>query len=208
MVFFMGCTIKLEKNISLGGALQDVSVTNTAHDIDKNFNKGNWMLDDKGNLLVMCEDDYEQYTYDKFPYIPGRLAQIIQELSEGYNTIRLDYYDNLHMYYGLDETKCQVIGGNSVDIFNFSIDREQDIILFSVENLTFPDVLNDDYSPQLLETLNLMFGVNGEEIYNYFMTFYQHPTDGVTDETLINGMRVNYSCTPKHRLVISLEADR
>lgn len=208
MVFFTSCTINPEKNASSVSTVQNASGTNTTQDTDKNFNTGNCMLDDNGNLLVMCEDGYEPYTYDKFPKIPGKLTQIIQVLSEGDNNIKMNYHDKLYVYYGLEENKCKIIGGNEVDIFNFSIDREQDIISFSVENLTFPGVLDDDYSPQLLETFNLLFGVNGEDIYRYFITFYEHPADGVTDETLINGMQVTCWCTPKHRLVISLVADK
>lgn len=208
MVPLMGCTINPGKNASFGSAVQNVSGANTTQNTDKSIDTENCMLDDKGNLLVMGEDGYEPYTYNKFPKIPGKLAQIIQMLRKGDNNIELNYYDKLYLYYGLEENKCQIIGGNSVDIFNFSIDMEQDIISFSVENLTFSSVLDDDYSPQLLETFNLLFGVNGDDIYRYFMTFYKHPTDGVTDETLINGMRVAYRCTPKHKLVISLVADK
>ncbi len=208
IVFLTGCTINTEKNASSGSTVQNESGTNRTQDTDKNFNTGNCMLDDKGKLLVMCEDGYEPYTYDKFPEVPGNLAQIIQLLREGDNTIKLDYHDKLYLYYGLEENKGQIIGGNGVDIFNFNIDREQNIVTFSIENLTFPGVLDDDYSPQLLETFNMLFGLNGEDIYSYFMRFYQHPSDGVTDETWINGMRVTYSCAPKHKLVISLVADK
>lgn len=206
MVFFTGCTINPEKNVSSVSTVKNTYETNTEEHTDRNFNTRNCMLDDRQNLLVMCEDGYEPYTYDKFPDISGNLNQIIQVLCKGDNIVSLDYHDKLFLYYGLEEKKCQIIGGNGVDIFNFSIDREQNVVAFSVENLVFPDLLDDDYRPLLQETFNLLFGESGEDIYRYLMAFYEQPTDGVTDETLINGMRVTYKCTPKHKLVVSLEA--
>lgn len=207
MAFFTGCTINPENNDSSVSTVQNTSGINTAHDIDKNFITRNCMLDEKGNLLVMCEDAYKSYNYNKFPEIPGSIARIIQMLREGDNIITLDYYDKLYLYYTLEENKCQIVGGNGVDIFNFSIDREQDIVEFSVENLTFFDII-DDYSSQLQETFNLLFGENGEDIYRYFITLYDNHTDGLTDETWINGTQVTYRCTPKHKLVISLVANK
>lgn len=208
MLFFTGCTINTEKNASSGTTVKNTSKTNTVEDTDGNFSTLNCVLDDTGNLLVMCEDGYEPYTYDKFPYIPGSLSQIIQLLRVGGNYLKLDYHDKLFLYYGLDENKCQIVGGNGVDIFNFSIDREQDIISFSIENLIFPGYLDDDYRSQLLETFNFLFGESGEDIYLYLMAFYEQPTDGVEDETMIGGMRVTYRCTPKHRLNIYLLPDK
>ncbi len=166
------------------------------------------MIDDMGNLLVMYKDGYEPYIYDKFPSIPKNLSRIIKVLRESNNIVSLDYYDILFVYYELEEKKCQIVGGNGGDIFNFSIDKEHDIVEFSVEHLMFPGLLDDDYRSLLLETFNLLFGESGEDIYRYLMAFYEQPTDGVIDETRINGMLVTYSCTPKHKLVISLVVDK
>ena len=208
LVFLPGCTINNDKSPSLGSTVENELKTNTAQNTDKNIITKNCTLDDKGNLLILCEDEYELYSYDKFPDIPGKLAEIIQMLSEGDNIIRLDYRDKLSLYYVLEESKCQTVGGNTVDIFNFSIDKELDSVSFSVENLMFPDLLDDNYNSQLLETFNLLFSENGEDIYRYFMKYYQNPTDGSTDETMINGMRVTYKCTPKHQLVVYLLSDK
>lgn len=202
-MLFSGCTNNQEKNISRD--MENEAETNSK--AVSNLNTSNCMLDDKGNLLVMSKDGYEPYTYDKFPDIPGNLVQIIQVLCEGNNIVSIDYYDKLTLYYGLEEKKCQIVGGNDVDIFNFSIEAEQDIVKFSVESLMFPDLLDDDYRPQLLKTFNLLFGETGEDLYRYLMVFYDQPTDGMTDETTINGLRVTYRCTPKHKLVISLSTD-
>lgn len=207
MAFFTGCTISPGKNVSSGDTVQNTSETNTAEDIDEDFNTRNCMMDDNGKLLVMCEEGYKPYTYDKFPDIPDNLAKIIQVLREGDNIVSLEYHDKLSLYYGLEKSKSQIIGGNDVDIFNFSIDKEQDIVSFSVENLTFLDEIGD-YRPQLLETFNLLFGESGEDIYCYLMAFYEQPIDGVEDETRINGMRITYWCTPKHKLAISLVTDK
>jgi len=208
MVFFTGCTINSGKNVSSENIVQNTSKTDTAEDIGGNFNTHSCMVDDMGNLLVMCKGGYEPYIYDKFPSIPKNLSRILKILRESNNIVSLDYYDKLFVYYELEEKKCKIVGSNSVDIFNFSIDKEQDIIEFSIENLMFPGLLDDDYRSLLLETFNLLFGESGENIYRYLMAFYEKPTDGVKDETLINGMPVTYSCTPKHKLVISLAADK
>lgn len=204
-----GCTINTDKNPPLKSTVQNELKTNMTKNTDKNIITDNCMLDDEGNLLVLCEDEYEyeRYTYEKFPDIPDKLAQIIQVLREKGNIIRLNYNDKLSVYYILKESKSRIVGGNDVDIFNFSIDREQDIVSFSVENVIFPDLLDDNYSSQLLETLDLLFGESGKDIYRYFMEYYQNPVDGNTDETTINGMRVSYRCTPKHHLFIYLLSD-
>lgn len=183
------------------------SENNTMQDPGKSLNTSNCMLDDKGRLLVMSEDGYKPYTYDKFPYIPDSLVQIIQMLSEQDNIINLAFTDKLYLYYMLEEDKCRIVGGNDVDIFNFSVDREQDIVSFSVENLTFYDII-DDYRPQLLDTLNLLFYERGEAIYDFLMKFYEQPVDGVREEVFIDGMRVTYRCTPKHILDIYLADDK
>lgn len=207
IVVLSGCAINIEKNTSLGNTDHNKVETNTTQGTYKNIFTDNCMLDDKGNLMILCEDEYEPYTYDKFPDMPGKLGQIIQMLSEGDNTIQLNYHDELSLYYVLKESESQFLGGNDVDIFNFSIDREQDIVSFSVENLIFPDLIEDDYSLQLLKIFNLLFGENSQDIYSYFMAFYENPIDGVSDETWINGMWITYRCTPKHQLVVYQVSD-
>ncbi len=205
LVLLAGCTISTEKNPPLERTAQNELKTNIPQNTDKNITTKNCMLDDAGNLLILREDVYEPYTYDKFPNIPDRLAQIIQVLSDGDNTIKLDFNDGkLNVYYMLEESKSRIVGGNDVDIFNFSIDSNQDLVSFSVENLTFEDLLDDNYTSQLQETLDLIFGESGKDIYLYFMGYYQNPVDGNTDETRINGLRVCYRCTPKHKLVVYL----
>lgn len=72
----------------------------------------------------------------------------------------------------------------------------------------FNGLYDDDYRPLLLETLTLLFGENGDDIHSYLMAFYEQPADGTADETRINGMMVAYSCTPKHKLVVSLADDK
>jgi len=154
------------------------------------------------------EDEYVTYTYEKFPKISDKLAQIIQVLSDGDNIVKLEYDDeNLYVYYLLEENKSRIVGGNDVDIFNFFIDSKQDVVSFSVEYLTFPDLLDDDYTSQLQEILSLLFGESGKEIYLYLMEHYQNPIDDNSDETSINGMQVSYRCTPKHELMIYLLYD-
>jgi len=139
------------------------------------------------------EDEYVTYTYEKFPKISDKLAQIIQVLSDGDNIVKLEYDDeNLYVYYLLEENKSRIVGGNDVDIFNFFIDSKQDVVSFSVEYLTFPDLLDDDYTSQLQEILSLLFGESGKEIYLYLMEHYQNPIDDNSDETSINGMQVSY----------------
>jgi hypothetical protein len=109
------------------------------------------------------------------------------------------------LYYVLEENKSQLVGGtDGVDIFSLSIDREQDMVEFCIENLVFND-LHDDYSPKLLEIFNMLFGKSGEDIYHYLMEFYRQPTDGLTNRTQIDGMQITYKCTPKHKLLISLK---
>ena len=125
-------------------------------------------------------------------------------LDEGGNYLKLDYQDKkLFLYYGLEKTKSQIVGGNGVDIFNFNIDTEKGIVSFSVELLTFDGYIEDDYRPHLLQTFNFLFGDSGTKIYDYLMTFYdQALEDGTEDETLIDGMKVTYRFTPKHRLTV------
>ncbi len=208
MVFSTGCTINSGGNASFGrSTVQNISGTNTIQKVKKNSNTMNYMIDDKGNLQVMYEDGYKPYTYDKFPEIPRSLARIIQMLHEGDNIVNFYYSDKLYLSYVLEESKSRIVGGNNVDIFNFSIDREQDNITFSVENLTFYDVIDDDYRPQLLETFNLLFSESGEAIYHFLMEFYDQAVDGIEDETLIDGMLVTYRCTPKHKLGVFLVHD-
>jgi len=106
----------------------------------------NCMLDEAGNLFVKNKDGYESYVYDRFPGISGNLPQIIKMLRESDNAVTVEYNETvavehngkLFVYYALEERKSRIAGGNDVDIFNFSIDREQDIVEFSVENLVFP----------------------------------------------------------------------
>lgn len=207
LVFLSGCTTNTDKSTSLVSTDKKKLETNTTQDIDKNIITDNCLLDDEGNLLILDEDEYELYTYEKFPGIPGKLGQIIQMLSEGDNIVRLNYHEKLSLYFVLEESKSEIVGGNDVDIFNLCIDQEQDIVSFSIENLIFHDLIDDDYSPQLLDTFNLLFGVNGKNIYSYFMEFYRNPIDGISDETWINGLRVTYRCTPKHQLVVNLVPD-
>lgn len=210
IVLFTGCAMNLENNSSFAGTAQDTLDTKMAQDIDKNLSTKNCRLDaEDKQLLVRSEDGYKPYTYDKFPQIPEKLVQIISLLSGDDNNIELEYNDDkLYLYYLLEESKSHIIGGNDVDIFNFSIDRGQDIISFSIESLIFNEELDYDYSPLLLEIFNILFGADGGDIFGYFMKFYEHPAEGVTDETLINGMRVTYKCTPKHKLAFYLVADK
>lgn len=207
IVVLSGCTTNTDKSTSLENTGQNKLETKKTQGTYKNIITDNCLLDDAGNLLILGEDEYELYTYEKIHDLPGRLGQIIQMLSEGDNIVRLNYRDKLSLYYVLEKSKSETVGGNDVDIFNFSIDREQDIVSFSIENLIFPDLLEDDFSLQLLDTFNLLFGDNDKDFYSYFMTFYENPIDGVSDETWINGMRVTYRCTPKHQLVIYLVPD-
>jgi hypothetical protein len=207
IVVLSGCAINTDKSTSLKNTGQNKLETNKTQGTYKNIITDNCLLDDAGSLLILGEDEYELYTYEKIPDMPGKLCQIIQMLSEGNNIVRLNYRDKLSLYYVLEESKSKIAGGNDVDIFNFSIDQEKDIVSFSIENLIFPDLLEDDYSSQLLDTFNLLFGDNDKDIYRYFMTFYENPIDGASDETWINGMRVTYRCTPKHQLVIYLVPD-
>lgn len=197
LISFMlvSCNFKNDNNTSDANTLQEAG---------EHLNTRNCMLDVKGNIMVKCEDGYKLYTYDKFPEIPGNLTQIIQMLYAEDNTIYLYYLDKLHLSYVLEESKCRMVGGNDVDIFNISIDMEKDIVSFSVENLTFYDIIDDDYRPHLFKALNLLFGENGEEIYHFLMELYEQPIDGREEEILIDGMRVTYRCTPKHLLDIYL----
>lgn len=178
----------------------------TTEDPDGNFKTNNCMFDDKGNLLVMGENGYEPYTYEEYPGIPASISKIIEVLDEGGNYLKLSYQDKkLFLYYGLEEGKGQIVGGNAVDIFNFNIDTEKDIVSFSVELLTFDGYIEDDYRPHLLQTFNFLFGESGTKIYDYLMTFYdQGLEDGTEDETLIDGMKVTYRLTPKHKLTVFL----
>lgn len=185
---------------------QNPSETNPEPDTDGNFKTNNCMFDDEGNLFVAGEDGYEPYIYDAFPNIPANLHQIVQALDDGENYLKLDYHDQkLSLYYALGDSKSRIVGGN-VDIFNFSIDREKDIIAFSVECLTFYEYLEDDYRPHLQKTFHLVFGEeSGQKIFDYLMTFYGQSLEVETqDETLIDGMRVTYRLTPKHRLTVYL----
>ncbi len=209
LVLLAGCTISTEKNPPLKSTVQNELKTNIPQNTDINIITKNCMLDDAGNLMILCEDGYVPYAYDKFPNIPDILAQIIQVFSDDDNTIKLDFNDGkLNVYYMLEENKSWIVGGNDVDIFNFSIDSKQDLVSFFVENLTFEDLLDDDYTSQLQETLDLIFGESGNDIYLYFVEHYQNPIDGNTDETCINGMRVYYRCTPKHQLMVYLLSDK
>lgn len=112
----------------------------------------------------------------------------------------------MFLYYTLSDSKSRIVGGNGIDIFNFSIDRERDIIAFSIEFLAFDEYLEDDYRPNLLKTYHLLFGEeSGQEIYDYFMTFYGESLEVETqDETMIDGMRVTYWHAPKNRLTVYL----
>ena len=206
MVVFVGCTVNSGKNMSSESMAQAASITDTAEDTDGNFRTRNCMIDDIGNLLVMHKCGHEPYAYDRFPDIPRNLSRIIRMLRESNNVVSLDYDDKLYLSYGLGEGKSWIAGGNDVDVFNFSIDREEDVVEFSVEQLIFDGEIEGDYRPLLLETFKLLFGERGEDIFRYLMGFYEQPVDGATDETRINGMTVKYKCTPKHRLVVSLVA--
>ena len=208
-VLLAGCTKNAEKSPPSDSAVQNKLNANVVQNTDENIITRNCMLDNAGNFLILSEDEYVPYTYDKIPKISDNLAQIIQVLSDGNNIVKLDYNDDkLYVYYLLEENKSRIVGGNDVDIFNLFIDSKQDIISFSVENLAFPDLLDDDYTSQLQETFNLLFDESGKDIYLYFMEHYQNPVDGNTDETSINGMQVSYRCTPKHELTIYLLSDK
>ncbi len=192
----------LEKDLLFREESQSSSETTKV--TDENFITNNCMFDDNGNLLVMGENGYEPYTYEEHPDIPASISKIIKVLDEGGNYLKLDYQDKkLFLYYGLEKTKSQIVGGNGVDIFNFNIDTEKGIVSFSVELLTFDGYIEDDYRPHLLQTFNFLFGDSGTKIYDYLMTFYdQALEDGTEDETLIDGMKVTYRFTPKHRLTV------
>lgn len=207
-VLLAGCTKNTEKSPPVESAVQNEINTNKAQNTGKNIITRNCILDDAGNLMILSENEYVSYTYDKIPKISDNLAQIIQVLSDGDNIVKLDFNDDkLYVYYLLEESKSQIVGGNDVDIFNFYIDSKQDIVSFSAENLTFEDLLDDNYTSQLQETFNLLFDESGKDICLYFMDHYQNPVDVNTDETSINGMRVSYRCTPKHELTIYLLSD-
>ena len=207
MVIFESCAVVSEKNTLSVREDNNTYQTDMPDYSDKKLNTLNCMIDEKEKLLVKSGDMYEPYTYEKLPDISQKLVQIIQLLCEGDNNISLEYNDKLSLYYVLEKKKSQLVGGkNGVDIFNFSIDREQDIIEFCVKYLTFPELV-DDYSSQLFETFNLLFGKSGEDIYRYLMEFYRKPVDGVVHQTYIDGMQVTYKCTPEHELVISLDKD-
>lgn len=198
---------KRKQGLPSVGTSQKPSETNTVEGKSGNFRMNNCMFDDQGNLLVMGENGYEPYTFNALPNIPANLYQIVQALDDGENELSLDYIDQkLFLYYGLESSKSQIVGGNDVDIINFHIDREEDIITFSIESLTFPDYFEDDYRPHLLTIFNFLFGESGQKIYDYLMTFYGKGLEVETqDETLIDGMRVSYRFTPKHKLTITLK---
>jgi hypothetical protein len=195
---------------STASEVQNVSEAQPAVNTDANYKTHNCMFDDQGNLLVMGKNGYEPYIYDAFPDIPANLYQIIQVLDEGGNYLKLDYWEQkLFLYYGLEDSKSQIVGGNGIDIFNFNIDRELDTISFSIESLTFHEYLEDDYHPHLLKTFNLLFGESGQKIYDYLMTFYDMGLEVETQaETLIDGMRVTYWLTPKHKVKIVLNPEK
>ncbi len=204
LIFYTGCSVnQKEKASSESSTPGNNSIVDTLQETEENSEKRDCIIDDNGNLMVMIEGNYEPYNYDKFPEIPKKISRIISMLSEGDNFINFHCLDELHVYYGLEYNKSMMLGGNGVDIFNFSIDQEQDLIEFSVENLTFSGI-DDDYRPQLLESFNLMFGESGEKIYQYFIPLYENPVVDMEDETIIDGMYIKYWCAPKHRLKIFL----
>lgn len=187
---------------------ENTPISNSAADIRQETEERPEMrkriIVDNGNLMVMSGEENEPYTYDEFPDIPRKVAGIINMLDDGDNSVNSYNKDEqLYVCYVLDDSRSIMLGGNDVDIFNFCIDKEQDIIEFSVENLTFPDT-DEDYRYQLLETFRMLFDENGEAIHQYFIDFYENPDDVMEDETIINGMQIKYRCTPKHRLKVFL----
>lgn len=165
-------TFKTKQGLPPTEATQKPSEPDKADNTAGIFKTSNCMFNETGNLLVMGENGYEPFIYDAFPNIPANIFQIVQLLDDGENYLKLDYNDQkLFLYYALGDNKSRIVGGN-VDIFNFSIDREKDIVAFSIEYLIFYEYLEDDYQPHLLETFNLLFGENGQEIFDYLMIFY------------------------------------
>lgn len=99
LVLLAGCTISTENNPPLKSTVQNELKTNIPQNTDKNITTKNCMLDDAGNLLILSEDEYVPYAYEKLSSIPDKLAQIVQKLREDCNIIKLDYDHELSVYY-------------------------------------------------------------------------------------------------------------